>query len=133
MSQKDVEIVRTLNDLYNERNYGELANLMAPDFVWDMSRVDNPERGTYAGLPELRRFVDTWSEGFAFDHVEVEEMIDAGEVVVVVIRHAGRGRASGINVEQRYAMVWTLSGGRAVRMEMHPSREEALKAVGLEE
>jgi len=133
MSQENVELVRRLNDLYNTRDFDELGKLMEPDFVWEMSRVEMPDSVRHAGLTALRRFVDTWDEGFASDHVEVEEMFDAGDRVLVVIHHSGRGRTSGIEVDQRYAMVWTLRDGRAVRMDMYPTRDEALEAVGLEE
>jgi len=133
MSQENVEIVRRGFEAYNARDFPQLANLMTPDFVWDMSRVDAPTSARYAGLPELRGFVETWSESFASEDVVAEEVYDAGDQVVVIVRQAGRGRASGIEIEQRFAMVWSVHDGRASRMDMYRTPEEALKAVGLEE
>jgi ketosteroid isomerase-like protein len=60
-------------------------------------------------------------------------MVDAGDRVIVMVHHSGRGRISGAEVDQRLAMVWTLRGGRAVRMDMYPTREDAVEAVGLPE
>ncbi len=137
MSQENVEIVRRLTALYNERahvedgGYFDLVDALDRGFVWDMSRVENPEAASYVGLPGLREFVAAWSEGFASDHVEIEEILDAGERVLAVVRHTGTGRASGITVEQQYAMVWTLHSGLALRMDMYPTRAEALEAAGL--
>jgi ketosteroid isomerase-like protein len=54
-------------------------------------------------------------------------------VELVQSHHSGRGGVSGIEVDQRYAMVWTLCDGRAVRMDMYPTRADALNAVGLAE
>src|SRR5438128_2624443 len=121
MSRENVEIVRQLNSVYNERSFEDNRDLIDPDFVWDMSRMEVPESAAYSGLPGLRNFLDTWGEGFAAEHVELEEILDAGDRVLVMIHHTGRGRASGIEVDQRYAMVWTLRAGRALRMDMYPT------------
>jgi ketosteroid isomerase-like protein len=133
VSQQNVEIVERLNALYNARDFPALAELMTPDFVWDMSRVDAPVGNRYAGLPELRGFIEAWSDSFAAEHIATEEIHDAGDQVVVVVHQSAQGRSSGIAVEQRYAMVWTLHGGRASRMDMYANKDDALKAVGLED
>ena len=50
-----------------------------------------------------------------------------------MIHHSGRGKLSQIEIDQHFAMVWTLRGGRAVRMDLYPTRDEALEALGLSE
>jgi ketosteroid isomerase-like protein len=131
MSQENVELVRRLLAVYNERSFAENADLIDPDIVWDLSAVQLPDSVRYTGRDEFRKFVETWEEGFASEHVEAEEILDAGgDSVLVMILHRGRGKASGIDVSQRYAMVWTLRDGRAVRMDMYATRDEALEAIG---
>jgi ketosteroid isomerase-like protein len=133
MSQENVELVRKLFEVYNERSFAENAELVDPEIVWDLSRLELPEGTPYTGRLELSGFVETWEDGFESEHVEAEEILDAGDRVVVLVRHRGRGRLSGIDVDQTYAMVWTLRDRRAVRMDMYPSHSEALEAVGLSE
>jgi ketosteroid isomerase-like protein len=134
MSQENVELVRKLFDVYNERSFVENVDLIDPDIVWDMSRVELPDGTSYRGPWEFRDdFVKAWEEGFASEHMEAKEIVDAGDRVVVTVHHHGRGRLSGIEVDQHFAMVWTLRAGRAVRMDVYPTREEALEAVGLSE
>jgi len=133
MSQENIALVRRLNDVYNARGFAENPDVLDAEFVWDMSRMEIPESASYAGADGIRRFFESWGEGFASEHVEAEEIVDAGDRVVVMIHHSGRGRTSGIEVDQRYAMVWTIRDGRATRMEMYPTRAEALKAVRLAE
>lgn len=133
MSSENVELVRKLLEVYNEGSFEENIDLIDPDFVWDVSRVQLPDAGTHSGREGLERFRDTWSEGFEVEHVDAEEIVDAGERVVVMIHHSGRGKASGIDVDQRYAMIWTLQDGRALRMDMYKNRDEALEALGVEE
>jgi ketosteroid isomerase-like protein len=131
MSEENVKLVRRLLDVYNERSFAENADLVDPDIVWDMSRVPLPDGASFGGLPGVRNFIETWEEGFASEHVEAREILDAGDRVVVMVQHRGRGKTSGVWVEQKFAMVWTLRGGRAVRMDMYGTREEALEAIGL--
>ena len=131
MSQENVELAQTLGNLYNERGFAESSEVLDPEFVWDVSRMEAPESASYTGEEGFRSFFESWAEGFASDWVEAEEIVDAGDRVVVMVHHSGRGRTSGIEVDQRYAMVWTVRDGRAMRMDMYPTRAEALEAVGL--
>jgi ketosteroid isomerase-like protein len=133
MSSENVDLLRRLLEVYNERSFEENMDLIDPSFVWDVSRVQLPDATTYTGRDELTRFVEAWSEGFEGEHVEPEDIADAGERIVVMVHHSGRGKLSKIDVDQRYAMVWTLKDGRAVRMDMYPTWEEALEAAGVGE
>ena len=65
--------------------------------------------------------------------VEAEEIIDAGEKVVVAIRISGRGRGSGIDIDANWFHVLTPRDDKVVRIEWYASREEALEAAGLSE
>jgi ketosteroid isomerase-like protein len=131
MSVENVELVQKLLDVYNERSFDENSELIDPEIVWDLSRVELPDGASYSGRSELRGFVETWEEGFESEHVTAEELLDAGDRVVVSIRHRGRGKISGIEIAQTFAMVWTLRDGRAVRMVMYPTLDEAVEAAGL--
>jgi ketosteroid isomerase-like protein len=133
MSRENVELVRRLLDVYNERSFVENAELIDPEIVWDVSRVELPDGASYTGRSELRSFADAWEEGFESEQVTAQEIFDAGDRVVVLVRHCGRGKISGIEVDQTFAMVWTLRDGRAVRMDMYPTRDEAVEAAGLSE
>ena len=132
MSQENVEVVRKLFEIYNERSFAEHVELIDPEMVWDFSRVELPD-GMPRGRAEFPRFIEAWDEGFESEQMEPRELIDCGDRIVATVHHSGRGKASGIEVEQTFAMVWTLGDGRAVRMDMYPSRAEALQAVGLSE
>ena len=65
--------------------------------------------------------------------IEAEEIIDAGERVIIAIRISGRGRGSGIGVEASWFHVVTERENKAVRIEWYASRKEALEAAGLSE
>jgi ketosteroid isomerase-like protein len=63
--------------------------------------------------------------------IEAEEIMDAGQRVVIAIRISGRGRASGVDVEASWFHVLTERDNKAVRIEWHRSRDDALEAAGL--
>jgi ketosteroid isomerase-like protein len=98
---------------------------LGPDFefhlVWD-GRVLKGYEGTLEWLADTR---ETWEEYSQ----EVEEMIDLGQDVVVVLRLAARGAGSGVPVAQELAVVWTFEGDRAVSARSFTSKEAALAAV----
>jgi ketosteroid isomerase-like protein len=136
MSQANVELVRTVMHLMDLAERGErnprLIDYFAPDVEIDMSRrTFNPDVYMgHAGLRRLSREVrDVW-EVFV---ITPERFIDAGDRVVVVETRRGRGRGSGLEVEDRSAVIWTIREGQVIRMETDLQPHEALDAVGLSE
>ena len=138
MSRENVEIVREVMDLMNlsRASSGEedprLIELFAPDVRIDMSRrVFNPD--AYEGHAGLLRLTREVREVWEWFWVTPERFIDADERVVVIETRLGRGRQSGVEVEDRAAVIWTVREGQVVRMETDLDPKEALKAVGLAE
>ena len=132
MSEENVELVRRMLEVYNEKSFAENLDLIDPEVVWDMSHMEFLEGAAYRGIPGMREFAETWGEGWEFDRVEIEKLVDSGNDVVVWVHHTGRGRGSGIEIDQHFAQVWTLRDGRTAAMVMYPTFEEALAAAGLE-
>jgi uncharacterized protein len=91
-----------------------------------------PGAASARGLDGVRRYIESFSSYWEEIRFEPQEFIDAGDRVVVVARLVGRGRKSGVDVRRTWAYVWTLRGGRALRMEGYTDRSEALRAAGLE-
>jgi len=88
---------------------------------------------SFDGAEGLRSFIRERYEAWetAVDHLE--ELIDAGDQVVTVVISRGRGRTSGAEVEQTHYGVWTLQGGKVIRVAWLGTRAEALEAAGLSE
>src|SRR5206468_8556943 len=107
--------------------------LLHPEVVIDATRsVFNPT--SYVGMQGIRQWMADTDEVWQHFGLEVSELIDAGDKVVVIGRLVGRGRASGVKVEQPIAGIWTLQDGRIVRGEIgYTRRGEALEAAGLKE
>jgi ketosteroid isomerase-like protein len=132
MSQENVELVRRAHEALNAGNIDELVTLCHHDFQLDMSdRALNP--ATYQGHEGIRQFYSEVQEVWERYVWEPEEMLDEGDVVVALLRTEGRGRGSGVEIDRKTAMIWTLRGGKALRLRFYREPKSALEAVGLRE
>jgi ketosteroid isomerase-like protein len=86
------------------------------------------------GPEAVRRYLQDWID--VFDDVTnvPEELLDIGDDRVLAVQHArGRAKASGVETEISYAVVYTLRDGKIVRAREYIDRKQALEAVGLRE
>lgn len=134
MSHEDVEVVRRIYAATARHDTETVLSLYHPDVEWVMAHHPRGEMfggGSTRGHEGLRAWFRAWYEAFEdFEH-KCEELIDAGEHVVSVGKDRGRGRESGVEVEQHLAAAWTVRDGKVVRVVWFSSRQEALEAVGL--
>lgn len=133
MSEENVEIVRRAFEATN-RGQGPAVLLEFYD-----ADVELDARGTalgqlvgggvYRGHQGVRHFFRRYYEAWEQVDYEIEELIDAGEHVVAVVNNRCRGRGSGITLEWQAPSIWTIRGGKIIRLVFFMSREEALRAA----
>jgi ketosteroid isomerase-like protein len=129
MSHSNVELVRAIYDRFRAGdNDGALA-LHHPE-IEIRDRPQAPDPQVYRGHEGVLRSLRVSQEAFQGLDVAPEEFIEVGDRVVVVFRFRGTGRESGVPIDERLAHLWTVRGGKAVRMEVHSGREEAVRAAG---
>ena len=127
MSRENVEVIRRMIDAFNRRDLDALADIVAPDIVFETTV--EAHRG-HEGVVDFIRQADDTLEGF---HATIEELIEVGDRVVAVVRERGRGKGSGVEVEHRFAHLWTVRDGRAVSFRAFTGRAAALEAADLPE
>jgi ketosteroid isomerase-like protein len=136
MSQENVEIVRGIYDAFARRDNVTPFEVYAEDIVWDYSNAQRSRLGpkpVYHGHEGVR---EAWRDGlsaFSEFNFEVEELTDAGDQVLAVIRERDVGRASGAPVEASHSAVWTLADSKITRLQVFDDRQPALEAAGLSE
>ena len=130
MSQENVEWVR--------KGWERYAGTGEPP--WDLFHEavevhdhDTPDQGDYRGHEGLARWLEDWGAAWAEWSIDVDEFIDAGDSVVILIRMNTEGRGSGIKAQRQDALVYGFGQGLITRVDYYNDRSEALKAVGLEE
>jgi ketosteroid isomerase-like protein len=63
--------------------------------------------------------------------IEVEEAIESGNDIILLLRMRARGKASGVELEQPRGVVFTFGNSRIVRARFLTDHSKALAAAGL--
>jgi uncharacterized protein len=131
MSEENVEIIRRCFEAYAR---GDLATSIVdfdPEVEFDMTF--RPEGRTFQGHEGVAEGMRTWTGAFEGWTFEVQDVIDAGDQVLVITRESGRGKGSGIEVDQVVFHLARLRHGKVVHWKLYLNRAEALEAAGLRE
>jgi ketosteroid isomerase-like protein len=90
--------------------------------------------GTFKGRQAVGEWFADWFRAFEPDyHFDIEEAQDLGDAVFLFATCYGHGRTSGVEVQGQTGFLYRLRGGKIVRVELYPSRADALEAAGLRE
>ena len=127
------EIVEAVRASYDAQARGDLeAALAAADPEIEVYDHDILDAGDYRGFSGYARWLEDFGSAWAEYNLAPEEYIDAGEHAIVVFKVSATGAGSGIRVERQDAMVCEMRNLKAVRIDYHNNREQALKSIGLE-
>ena len=135
MSAANVELARQGYEAMNHvlAEGGDLGVFVReaydPDAVMEMGILE----GTISGREGVERFIRGQASIIEGLRADPEEIIDAGEQVVVRLRLSGRATGSGLPFEVRILHVLTLRDGTLLHLRLFNSRDKALKFVGLED
>jgi ketosteroid isomerase-like protein len=144
MSRENVQLVRRLQPgpevdlaqvLRDDTLAEALLGAMAPFVHTDFEAIARTslEAPSGAGLRGLREIWLEWLAPWESYRVEVQDVLDAGDQAVVMIRDFGRQKGSQAEVSITAGAVWTVRDGRIARVEFYSDRAEALEAAGLSE
>jgi ketosteroid isomerase-like protein len=149
MSAQNVEIVRrfaeifTLGDMMVSVNDpGRTAEIGAaiteiaePDFESAMvgpAYMSTNRQLTGRGPDGLRELWNEWMTPFDSFRLEPQEIVEAGDKVLIIARQTGVTKTGGVEIESEAAAVFTIRNGRIARVEFHLDVREARDAAGLD-
>jgi ketosteroid isomerase-like protein len=133
MSQENVAVVRAVLGARRRRDWQAFRSLYDPDIEWEDVSGLWGDWGTRRGFEDVRAAFVTWFEAFEEASFDLDHIVEAGDEVFASIRISARGRESGLVIDQRIPSVWTVRGGRVVRVRGYRGEAEALEAAGLRE
>ena len=127
MSTEHEELIRNVYDAYARRDVAAALSRFSPEVEFVQTDL-LPWGGRYHGiegaqtsLGKLLAHVDS--------RVEVEEIISAGDQVVVIARTRGTTRVSGAPFDVRAVHVWTVREGSILRFEAYIDTPAMLLAL----
>jgi ketosteroid isomerase-like protein len=129
MSDANIELVRQGFEAMRAGDPEALLPFIHPDFEVTTPPQLAAEPDTYRGPGGVRRYFDSFYEAMDRISFEAEDFIPVGELVVVRSVLRTRGRTTGIETEQRVALVYELKGEKAYRLSVFATLDEAMAAA----
>jgi ketosteroid isomerase-like protein len=133
MSQENVEIVQAIYRAFDEGDAGAALERIAADAVWDLTNHSWPGEDQYFGHEGIVQVLSEFIGIFDDYKVTPERFIDAGDKVVVVQHELATHKGSDAGIDRRQASIYTMRGGKAVRIDHYLDIAKALEAAGLSE
>jgi ketosteroid isomerase-like protein len=133
MSQENVEVVRAMAETWNEAGWGGVADrgLLHPDVEYNDDPKWPEARSAVGPAAIVERFTEVMEILGKDAKVEVEELVDAGEgLVVMVFRFTGEARASGLQHDYRWGFVCRVENRQIAYLQAYLDPEQALAVAG---
>ena len=130
MSEENVEVVTRAFEAYVSGDTEAALSAFDPAATFIFPR---PGLGVFQGRKGVVEAMTKWTGTFEEWRLEVEEIRDARDCVFLVTRENGRGKGSGVEVEQSAYHVITLRNRKMIHWQGFSDRQHALEAAGLSE
>jgi ketosteroid isomerase-like protein len=131
MSRENMDVVRAAYEAFERRDLEAVSRLHDPSIEWNTS-VEDPTPPVIVVRPPLgatSRAIWRPCPGLQAD---LEECVEApGDRVLATTHYPGRARASGMDMDWRQWLLYTVDEGLIVRVDEYFDREQALEAAGL--
>ena len=133
MSQENVELIKRAFAALNRRDV-DAAKAIADPNCELRTRFTGLEGRPYLGHQGVEDWFADVRESWATVKQTPERFIQVDDRrIIVATRFEGRGKGSGVEVDQLIGGIWTIQDERVISIETHKSVDDALEAVGLSE
>jgi ketosteroid isomerase-like protein len=132
MSHQNVATANRAIDAFNGTDIDAFTALTTPDFEWSPSMVAI-EGEIFRGREGIEKYFASLNNAWERFHILRDGFRDVADVVIMLGRLEGRGKASGIEVVEPLGMVFDFRHGAISRIRGYLDHGEALQAAGLGE
>ena len=125
----DADLVHRAFEAFNRRDLEAVLELCDPEIV-----VHDPGRtgAEFKGREKLGEFWSEWLENFDSYSVELRELRETDRGLLAICRQAGKGKASGVEIEDNLFQLYAIRDGRFAEYWIFADREQAFRSAGLE-
>jgi ketosteroid isomerase-like protein len=129
---ENAQLIRRAYQAYANGDLDGMLELVDPDLEWTYldPALEHPTPQICHGRQELEQLLRHWAEHGL--RAELEEVIGAGELVMVGVRTPGVDAHRGRGGDDRAYSVFTVRGGRIVALRDCRDRQDALQLAGLQ-
>ena len=125
----NVDLVRRLYEALEASDQATYRILTHPQVAWHFAE-GFPHGGTHIGHDAVFGHVfPTLMQDFSEWHIEVDELLDAGNAVVGLGRYRGRARATGREVVAAFAHVFRVRDGTIVQVQQFTDTVQFARAL----
>lgn len=112
------------------RDLDALIDRLAPEVVWDNSVHAPPDHGgVFRGKEAVAQIFREWVAAWSGYRIDVEDIVESGDDVLLVVNETGVGRSSGIAIEHRHCYRWSFREGMIVAGTSYATLGDALEAI----
>ncbi|HEV2924731.1 MAG TPA: nuclear transport factor 2 family protein [Solirubrobacteraceae bacterium] len=131
MTSANLDIVRSI---YADWERGDFSSAAWADPEIEFAFAGGLEPGSWRGLAGMAEGYREWLRAWEGFRAEPEEyLVLDGERILVLVRNSGRGRTSGLELEQRsVANLFHLQRGKVIRVVVYLERGLAFADLGLD-
>jgi ketosteroid isomerase-like protein len=112
----NAERVRDWIAAFNERDFDALFTDAGEDTEWATAR-EHPAATVHRGAEAARSYLEDWLRTIPDMRLEADELMESGDLVLMVGRAHGAGAGSGETTDVPLCTVTTFEQGRGVRVE----------------
>jgi ketosteroid isomerase-like protein len=113
--------------VWRERDLDAAFADMSEDFEWVMP--GHPDGAVRRGAQGVRDFFCDWIDQWEDPESEWTLERTRPDTVLVLVTMRGRGKASGVPVEENFAQVWTFRDEEPIRMVLYADPDKARAAA----
>ena len=112
--QENVQVVQEAYAAFKRGDIPSLLNMLTDDVEWWVNGPPEiiPYAGARRGREQVAQFFTTVDETVEFPEFEPDEFIAQGDKVVTIGHDQERVKKTGRTAQNRWAMVFTLRGGK---------------------
>jgi ketosteroid isomerase-like protein len=120
------ELIRSAYGAIASGDLEAAMELIDPDVVV-RDRPETPDPRTYRGHEGVVEALASSDESFEEFELQPQRWVAEGEHVMIELRMSGRGRGSGVPVEEMIAHLWTVRDGKLVALQVYSDPDDALR------
>jgi ketosteroid isomerase-like protein len=126
----NLDVLRAMHEAFNRRDFDSVIDFLHPEVELHPGIEGLDTRVSYRGREEWRQYIELISEAWDTQTIEVQEIIEAGDRILVDERWHVTGR-QGIELDFHVTDVYAFRDGLVVRIDGFADKTEAREALGL--